>query len=145
MTSIAGTGPRADRTGPDRSASVRDAVSDSWSVRAAAGQRLAADAEVPEVGVVLGRLLLDAHDTFVTFKTAEALLLRGDVPGLRLVLAALAAASAQTGDQLQSAILNVCEQSQEDVEHLAELAAALVSDPDAGVREEARGLLGPGR
>ncbi|MGC5394661.1 hypothetical protein ACPXCP_02785 [Streptomyces sp. DT20] len=145
MTSIAGTGPRTDRTGSDRSASVRDAASDSWSVRAAAGRRLAADAEVPEVAAVLRRLLLDAHDTFVTQETAEALLLRGDVPGLRLVLAALATADAETGDQIQCAIVNMCEQSQEDIEHLAELAAALVSDPDAGVREEARGLLGAGR
>ncbi|WP_328865917.1 hypothetical protein [Streptomyces sp. NBC_00304] len=145
MTSDVGTGPRTDRTGSDRSASVRDAASDSWSVRAAAGRRLAADAEVPEVAAVLSRLLLDAHDTFVTQETAEALLLRGDVPGLRLVLAALATADAETGDQIQCAIVNMCEQSQEDIEHLAELAAALVSDPDAGVREEARGLLGPGR
>ncbi|WP_371776844.1 hypothetical protein [Streptomyces sp. NBC_01438] len=145
MTSNAGTEPRTDRTGPDRSASMRDAVSDSWSVRAAAGRRLAADAEVPEVAVVLGRLLLDAHNTFVTRETAEALLLRGDVPGLRLVLAALATADAQSGDQIQSAILNVCEQSREDIERLSELAAALVPDRDAGVREEARGLLGPGR
>ncbi|MGN5635115.1 HEAT repeat domain-containing protein [Streptomyces sp. AC154] len=121
------------------------AGAESWSVRAAAGRRLAADAEVPEVAVLLGRLLLDPYDTFVTRETAEALLLRGDATGLRLVLAALARADAQTGDQIQSAIVNVCEQSREDIEHLAELAATLVSDPDAGVREEARGLLGPGR
>ncbi|MGN5635693.1 hypothetical protein [Streptomyces sp. AC154] len=49
------------------------AGADSWSVRAAAGRRLAADAEVPEVAVVLGRLLLDPYDTFVTRETAEAL------------------------------------------------------------------------
>ncbi|MFF3172604.1 hypothetical protein ACFVQ0_08265 [Streptomyces sp. NPDC057900] len=145
MTSNAGAGARADRTGSDRSASMRDAVSDSWSVRAAAGRRLAADAEVPEVAAVLSRLLLDTHDTFVTQETAEALLLRGDVPGLRLVLAALASADAQIGDYLQAAVTNVCEQSAGGLDRLTGPASALASDPDAGVREEARGLLGPGR
>lgn len=146
MTNTARPGPHTDRPGSGpgsgRSASMRDAVSDSWAVRAAAGRQLAAAAEEPEVAGILARLLLDAHNTFVTRETAQALLLRWDVHGLRLVLAALATADPDTGDHLQAAVTDVCEQSAEDIERLTALASTLASDPDAGVREEARGLLG---
>lgn len=142
MTNAATPGPHPDRPGSGRSARMRDAVSDSWSVRAAAGRQLAAAAEVPEVARVLARLLLDAHDTYVTRETAQALLLRWDEHGLRLVLAALATADPDTGDYLQVAVTDVCEQSAEDIERLTALATALASDPDAGIREEARVLLG---
>ncbi|MET9323685.1 hypothetical protein ABZX75_26410 [Streptomyces sp. NPDC003038] len=63
---------------------------------------------------VLHRLLLDGRDTFVTQETAEAMLGRWDVLGLRMVLAALASADDDTGDHLDAAILNVCGQSKED-------------------------------
>lgn len=93
---------------------LQGATSASWSVRAASGRRLAAVPEVPEVAEVLHRLLLDGRDTFVTQETAEAMLGRWDVLGLRMVLAALASADDDTGDHLDAAILNVCGQSKED-------------------------------
>lgn len=83
---------------------LRDALaaaeSPAWSVRAAAGRRLAAAPRIEGVAGVLHRLLLDAL-TGVTSDTAAALLARGDPAGLRAVLAALAVASDQgTADQL---------------------------------------------
>ncbi|MFD9498992.1 hypothetical protein [Streptomyces sp. NPDC060035] len=122
---------------------LEDAASASWSVRAAAGRRLAAVAEVPEAAETLHRLLLDGRDTFVTQETAEALLERWDVVGLRMVLAAFVAADDSTGDHLDDAILNVCRQSQEDGERFAVLCSALASDADSAVSEEARKLLQP--
>ncbi|MEU8868016.1 hypothetical protein [Streptomyces umbrinus] len=122
---------------------LEGSTSASWSVRAASGRRLAAAAEVPEVAVVLHRLLLDGRDTFVTQETAEALLERWDVVGLRMVLAALASADDDTGDHLDAAILNVCGQSTEDGERLAALCSALTSDADSDVSGEARRILEP--
>ncbi|MDJ0382715.1 hypothetical protein [Streptomyces sp. G-G2] len=122
---------------------LQEATSASWSVRAASGRSLAAVAEVPEVAEVLHRLLLDDRDTFVTQETAEALLERGDVLGLRMVLTALASADDDAGDHLDAAILNVCGQSEEDWERLAVLCSALTSDEDRAVSEEARRILEP--
>ncbi|MEU6051531.1 hypothetical protein ABZ829_14000 [Streptomyces xanthochromogenes] len=84
---------------------LRDALaaaeSPAWSVRAAAGRRLAAAPRIEGVAGVLHRLLLDAQDTGATSDAAAALLARGDPAGLRAVLAALAVASDQgTADQL---------------------------------------------
>ncbi|MFB7356066.1 hypothetical protein [Streptomyces gardneri] len=92
---------------------------------------------------VLHRQLLDGRDTFVAQETAEALLGRRDVLGLRKVLAALASADDDTGDHLDAAILNVCGQSKEDGERLAALCSALTSDPDNAVSGEAHRLLEP--
>ncbi|MCT4352022.1 hypothetical protein M5362_02575 [Streptomyces sp. Je 1-79] len=117
---------------------VGDAASPSWSVRAAAGRRLAAYAEDAEVAAVLHRLLLDGQDTFVTQETAEGLLERWDVVGLRLVLAADAVADDDAGDHLHAALLNVCRQSFEDEERLEALCTALASDTDPAVRAAAR-------
>ncbi|WP_326757343.1 hypothetical protein OHB35_53175 [Streptomyces phaeochromogenes] len=87
--------------------------------------------------------MLDGRDTFVTQETAEALLERWDVVGLRMVLAALASADDGTGDHLDAAILNVCGQSEEDGERLAALCSALTSDADIDVSGEARRILEP--
>lgn len=129
---------------------LRDSASPSWAVRAAAGRRLAAAAEHPGAAEVLPRLLRDGQDTFVVQETAEALLERGDVLGLRMVLAARVGANDDVRDHIGAAILNVCCQSDEDAERLAALCSALVSDADAdagpdvdgGVRGEAHDLLG---
>ncbi|MEV7570530.1 hypothetical protein [Streptomyces tanashiensis] len=94
---------------------------------------------------VLQRLLLDSRDTFVTQETAEALLERWDVLGLRMVLTALASADDDTADHLDAAILNVCGQSEEDGERLAALCSALTSDADRAVSGEARRILEPRR
>ncbi|MFD0068185.1 hypothetical protein [Streptomyces sp. NPDC056690] len=122
---------------------LQGSTSASWSVRAASGRSLAAVAEVPEAAEVLHRLLLDGRDTFVTQETAEALLERWDVLGLRMVLAALASADDDTGDHLDAAILNVCCRSKEDGERFAELCSALTSDVDSAVSREARRILEP--
>ncbi|MEU6948685.1 hypothetical protein ABZ957_26175 [Streptomyces sp. NPDC046316] len=122
---------------------ISDAASPSWAVRAAAGRRLAPYAEDAVVAVVLRRLLLDGHDTYVTQETAEALLERWDVVGLRLVLAADAVADDDADDHVHAAILNVCRQSDEDEERLDALCAALASDVDPDVRAAARSMLEP--
>ncbi|MFD6825186.1 hypothetical protein ACFWC5_33250 [Streptomyces sp. NPDC060085] len=126
-------------------AALRDAESDSWSCRAAAGRRFAAVAGSEEVAPVLERLLLDPHDTGVTQETAEALLQRGDLVGLRIVLAALSRAEAWcTADQLDGEVFN--HQSwmiaNGRLDQFVQQLEALTADEDAGVREEASRLLG---
>ncbi|MEE1782215.1 hypothetical protein PUR71_04630 [Streptomyces sp. SP17BM10] len=124
-------------------AALRASTSPIWSDRADAGRQLAAHADVPAVAEVLRRLLQDGHDTAVTQKTAEALLERRDLQGLRLVLGAFAGADFDTTDHLGDAILNVCRQSDEDQEHFEGLATDLASDaePDETARAQARLLL----
>ncbi|MET7982289.1 MULTISPECIES: hypothetical protein [unclassified Streptomyces] len=93
-----------------------------------------------EVAPALERLLLDPHDTGVTQETAEALLQRRDLVGLRIVLAALSRAEEwSTADQLDGEVFNhqswMIADGRRDrfVQQLETLAA----DEDAGVREEA--------
>src|SRR5690349_13549281 len=62
----------------------------SVQVRAAAGVVLASTPDLHAVADVLLRLLLDPEDTYVTSETADALVRRRDVPGMRLVVTALA-------------------------------------------------------
>jgi HEAT repeat protein len=126
---------------------LRDAESESWACRAAAGRQLAAIAGQEEVAPVLERLLLDPYDTGVTQETAEALLQRRDLVGLRFVLAALSRAEEWwTADQLDGEVFNyqswMIADGQRDqfVQHLE----ALTADEDAGVREEAMRFLGSG-
>lgn len=123
---------------------LRDAESASWSVRASAGRRLAAWADRDELGPVLERLLLDAHDTAVTQETACALLERKDLYGLRAVLSALARAEESwTTDEL-AAVIDTDPRWMADVEETAELVAQLVSlssDEDTATRNEALRLL----
>ncbi|MGF1432322.1 HEAT repeat domain-containing protein [Kitasatospora sp. LaBMicrA B282] len=111
-----------------------------WSDRVAAGRALAAAAEVPTAEAALGRLLVDAQDTAVTQETAEALLARWDVCGLRLVLAAYQHADDESADHLQGAILNTCRQSAADIVRLDLLCRQLAGDPDPEVRAEAERL-----
>ncbi|MFD8791469.1 hypothetical protein [Streptomyces vinaceus] len=134
------TGP-----GQELTAAMKDADSPSWSVRAAAGRRLAAAAEVGDVSEVLHRLLLDAQDTGVTQETAEALLARADTEGLRIVLAALScAAHTWTSDQLSAAVDCDPEWMTDSGERrLIQQLQELTTDDDAGVRSEAERLLKP--
>lgn len=124
---------------------MEDADSPLWFVRAAAGRRLAASAELVEVAEVLHRLLLDAQDTGVTQETAEALLARGDTQGLRIVLVALScAAETWTLDQLGAAV--DCDpnwMTEEGESRLVRGLQELTADDDAGVRSEAERLLKP--
>lgn len=59
-------------------------------VRAAAGVVLASSPDLEPFADVLVRLLLDHENTFVTSETADSLVGRGDVAGMRLVVLALA-------------------------------------------------------
>ncbi|MBT2450694.1 hypothetical protein J7F03_27210 [Streptomyces sp. ISL-43] len=88
---------------------------------------------------VLHRLLLDAQDTGVTQRTAEALLARGDRDGLRAVLAALSCAhSTSTSDQLGAAMDgNPNWRTEEGENLLIGQLRDLAGDDDAGVRSEA--------
>ncbi|MFD8933440.1 hypothetical protein [Streptomyces mirabilis] len=126
-------------------AAFRDAESKSWSCRAAAGRHLAAIAGQEEVEPVLERLLLDPHDTGVTQETAEALLQRRDLVGLRIVLATLSRAEAwETADQLDGEVYNhqswMIADGRRD--QFVQQLEALTADEDAGVREEALRFLG---
>lgn len=121
-------------------AALRDAESESWSCRAVAGRRLAAIAGQEEVASILERLLLDPHDTGVTQETADALLQRRDLVGLRIVLVALSRAEAwETADQLDGEVYNhqswMIADGQQD--QFVQQLEALTADEDAGVREEA--------
>ncbi|MGW1065630.1 hypothetical protein ACWD4F_14085 [Streptomyces aureus] len=125
----------------------RDAESESWSCRAAAGRRLAAMAGQKEFEPVLERLVLDLYNTAVTQETVEALLERGDLVGLRLVLAALSRAEEWcTADQLDGDVFNYQSWMIADGrgDQFAQQLEALATDEDAGVREEAMRLLGSG-
>lgn len=128
-------------------AALLHAGSPSWSIRAAAGRRLAAWADDEEVGAVLQRLLLDAHNTAVTRETAQALLERRDLHGLRAVLAALSLAETPiTEDWLAGEIDTDPRWATDDgTAELLEQLASLATDKDAGVRDEARRLLSSGR
>ncbi|MER5777388.1 hypothetical protein ABT144_24480 [Streptomyces sp. NPDC002039] len=90
---------------------------------------------------VLHRLLLDGQNTAVTRETAEALLERGDICGLRMVLAALSSADDGTSDYLDGAINDVCCQSEEGLAQLEELSSVLVSDADDSISNEASRIL----
>ncbi|MFE2853604.1 hypothetical protein ACFXJO_21025 [Streptomyces lavendulae] len=123
---------------------LRDAIaaaeSPAWSVRAAAGRRLAAAPQIEGVAGVLHRLLLDAQDTGVTSDTALALLARRDLAGLRAVLAARAVASDQgTADQLAAEL--DCDPrwaTGEDGDELIAQLRILAADQDPDVRNEAQ-------
>ncbi|MEV6021486.1 MULTISPECIES: hypothetical protein [unclassified Streptomyces] len=128
-------------------AALRDSDSESWSRRAGAGRQLAAWAEREEVGPILERLLLDAHNTAVAQETAQALLERRDLVGLRAVLAALSRADEEaTADQLDGEVFGyrswmiADSRRGEFVDQLVRLAA----DQDEGVRDEALRLSRPG-
>jgi hypothetical protein len=134
----------------DLSSAFQDAGSKSWSVRAAAGRCLAPHAEVDDAARILHRLLLDGKDTAVTQETAEALLQRGDVLGLRLVLKALAVAAdpdvldwdASTMDEIDAVITSDRLWTTDDGWiRLGAQLRELASDVDVDVSVEARRLL----
>lgn len=134
----------------DLSSAFQDAESKSWSVRAAAGRCLAAHAEVDDATRILHLLLLDGQDTAVTQETAEALLRRGDVLGLRPVLKALAVAAnpnvpdwdASTMDEIDAAVTRDPRWMTDDGwARLRTQLLELTSYADADVSEEAQRLL----
>ncbi|MFJ8434937.1 hypothetical protein ACIQ9P_26915 [Kitasatospora sp. NPDC094019] len=124
-------------------AALRDADSPAWSVRAAAGRRLAMSDRIDEVTDVLHRLLLDARDTGVVQETAVALLEREDTIGLRCVLLARSHASETwTAAEIQATL--DCDPAwmvTEGADRLIERYRALATDQDPGVRDEVQRLL----
>ncbi|MFJ8162124.1 hypothetical protein ACIRBY_14495 [Streptomyces sp. NPDC096136] len=119
---------------------IAAAQSPAWSVRAAAGRRLAAVPRIKSVAGVLHRLLLDGEDTGVTSDTATALLARRDLAGLRAVLSARAVACGEgTADQLAAEL--DCDPrwatGEDGDELITQLRALASSDPDPEVRSEA--------
>ncbi|MFJ9024890.1 hypothetical protein ACIRPU_33660 [Streptomyces sp. NPDC102259] len=122
---------------------VEGAVSSLWSVRAAAGCRLAVWGGIEEVADVIGRLLLDGRDAAVVQETAAALLGREDVIGMRCVLLALSRACADGAVGHLGAALD-CDpgwRTAEGEDRLVGQLRELAEDAGAGVRGEARRIL----
>ncbi|MFJ4702106.1 hypothetical protein ACIP5N_28495 [Streptomyces sp. NPDC088768] len=69
-----------------------------WAARADEGRRLAPRAGEPAADAVLLALLLDASDSAVSRRTAEALARTGSPAAARLLIEALALADAALGD-----------------------------------------------
>ncbi|HEY8719982.1 MAG TPA: hypothetical protein VIM26_15480 [Pengzhenrongella sp.] len=114
------------------SASDRDV-----EVRAAAGVLLASATDLDQVADILIRLLLDQEDTFVTSETADALVDRRDVPGLRLVILALARADDEnTANWIWDALLDP-----QTYEELAERTSLLEALTGSDVAATARTVL----
>ncbi|MFJ4797139.1 hypothetical protein [Kitasatospora purpeofusca] len=124
-------------------AAIRDADSPAWSVRAAAGRRLAMSDRIDEATDAIHRLLLDVRNTGVTQETAAALLERKDATGLRCVLLARSWASETwTADEIQAAL--DCDpdwMTTQGADRLIEQYRELATDQDDGVRDEAQRLL----
>ncbi|MFI0960737.1 hypothetical protein ACH4S8_04880 [Streptomyces sp. NPDC021080] len=127
----------------DMCSAVNDASSPEWAVRAAAGRRLALSTRIAEVADVLLRLLLDAHDTGVTAETAEALLSRKDIAGLRCVLLARSQAEETwTADEIHAALYgDPGWMPTEGPGRLIKQLQELTIDEDEGVRGEAERML----
>ena len=119
-------------------AAMADAVSPSWVRRAAAGRGLASFVDVPEAAEALVRLLLDAEDTAVTRRTAEALAEVGTVPAVRLVALALAGADDQQADWLRTGVEDaVLGRDDAPPPDIAGACRRLARDPEPAVRRGA--------
>ncbi|MGQ4491314.1 hypothetical protein ACN6LM_002845 [Streptomyces sp. SAS_281] len=108
------------------------ASSPSWERRTRAGRDLAAFAEVPEVAEALVRLPLDAEDTAVTRRTAEALARMGTTAAVRTLARAVAGADDGQADRLGTGVLDALADA--DAPDVAAACAALAGDRDAAVR-----------
>ncbi|WP_261801598.1 hypothetical protein [Streptomyces sp. ISID311] len=108
--------------------------------RADAGHSLAAFAEMQEALVPLRQLVLDPGDTFVTRRTAEALLRRKDRVGLTIVASALAAANSNHSDWIHSAIVDVFSIFSDDRDHAMQLCEEMSRDTNDRVALGARQL-----
>jgi hypothetical protein len=129
-------------TEPDRFAKMRNAArSPSWEVRAAAGQHLALLAGDLQVDRTLATLLLDEHDTAVTYETSAALLRGGDAHAFRLVLVALGEADGDYADEIMGAAFHVYGHEALLWETAWQRCEALGNDPDERVRRGAASIL----
>jgi hypothetical protein len=119
---------------------VGAARSSSWEERAASGRCLALLAGDGGVDVVLGRLLLD-EDTAVTYDMALALLQRGDLHALRLVLLAFGAADAGHADEIAGVIFHGYGDGNETWSRAWQRCRGLATDADERVRRGANSVL----
>ncbi|WP_369142093.1 hypothetical protein [Streptomyces sp. R44] len=116
--------------------------SDDWRDRADAGHSLAGFAEMPEAVEPLLGLVLDSGDTFVTRRTAEALLRRKDKPGLAIVASALAVANDNHADWIHTAVVDVFSIFSDDLDEALRLCEEMSGDADDRVARGARRLHG---
>ncbi|MFF4289496.1 hypothetical protein ACFY0R_29960 [Streptomyces sp. NPDC001633] len=98
--------------------------------RADAGHGLAAFAELQEARGPLLELVLDPGDTYVTRRTAEALLQRKDRVGLTIVASALAVANSHHSDWIHTAIVDVFGVFSDDRDEALRLCEEMARDTD---------------
>ncbi|WJY35834.1 hypothetical protein QT196_00245 [Streptomyces sp. P9-2B-2] len=108
--------------------------------RADAGHGLAAFAEMQEALGPLLELVLDPGDTFVTRRTAEALLRRKDRAGLTIVASALAVANSNHSDWIHTAIVDVFSVFSDDRDNAMRLCEEMSRDTNDRVALGARQL-----
>ncbi|MFI0739234.1 hypothetical protein ACH4PU_14250 [Streptomyces sp. NPDC021100] len=120
-------------------AALAGASSRSWAERARAGCALAPAADVPEAAEALLGLLLDAEDTAVTRRVAEALTRVGTAAAVRLVALALAEAGGSRADWLLTGVDDALAETDGAAGVLA-VCARLARDPEAAVRRGAAGI-----
>jgi len=107
----------------------------SVEVRAAAGVMLASTPDLESVADVLLQLLLDPEDTYVTSETADALVGRRDVPGMRLVIAALARADEDSANWICDVVLHP--ETPEELAATTSSLTALTTEPDFAAKADA--------
>jgi len=90
---------------------------------------------------VLARLLLDANDTGVTLRTAEALIARRDAAGLRVFVRAWDGADFDTGNWLAEGAYSLRASEQDEAELVERLRMLADEDADESVRSGAADLL----
>ncbi|MGV9316352.1 HEAT repeat domain-containing protein [Streptomyces sp. NPDC003691] len=117
-------------------AALAGASAPSWQRRARAGCELASFAGVPEAAETLVKLLLDAEDTAVTRRTAEALARVGTVAAVRLIALAAAEADDNRADWLETGVHDALA-GPGPVPDLAAVCGKLARDPEDAVRRGA--------
>ncbi|MGR3933840.1 HEAT repeat domain-containing protein [Streptomyces sp. BRA346] len=117
-------------------AALAEASSPSWSQRARAGCGLASFVDVPEAAEALAGLLLDAEDTAVTRRTAEALARVGTVAAVRLIARAVAEADDNHADWLQTGVQDALV-GPDRVPDVAAVCGRLAHHPEEAVRRGA--------
>ncbi|WP_460347446.1 hypothetical protein [Actinoallomurus acanthiterrae] len=106
--------------------------------RADAGRALAVFADLRQAREPLVALVLDTHDTFVTWATAVALLRRQDKAGYAVISRALAVADDNTSDWIHTAIQEVFAVYGRERDAAVRECHALLDDADGQVRTGAR-------
>lgn len=119
---------------------MAEASSPSWTHRVRAGSDLASFADVPQAAKALAGLLLDAEDTAVTRRTAEALARVGTAAAVRLIAAAVAGADDDQADWLEAGVHDALVESG-GAPDVAAVCRRLARDPEAAVRRGAAEIL----